>query len=335
MLDLESMEQGMNPDRTAEAPTRGRQGALRRSSMFLAPLAAAALAWSTPASACSVCNCGDPLVAVADGHGRGGDFRLGLDTEYLTQESGSEDEPGVTDVLDQYTVRLTGVYSPAESINLVVTLPFARKRMVMDHPDGLTMPMSDVSGFGDAEVAARWFVYNHAEVGARRRQALALTLGTSLPTGRTGARDESGALVDQHGQIGTGAFGPIAGVTWRLQQDPWSLTAALTGRLRTENAESYRFGNALLWTVQGQWSPRGWLALGLALEGRNVAQDTDAAGPVANTGGLVLAVTPSAYLNVGGGLWLTARAQLPVMARLVGEQTVGPTVLAGLAWQVD
>jgi hypothetical protein len=272
-------------------------------------------------------------VAVAEGPGRGGDLRLGLDAEYLTQEAGNEAVPGATDLLDQSTLRLTAVYSPWASLNLVAAVPFTRKRMTLRQPDGSTAPSSDLSGLGDAEVGVRWFLLERAEVAARRRQGLAVSLGLLLPTGEGAARDASGALVDQHGQLGSGAWGGSGALTYRLQVDPWSLTASVGGRLRGENAQGYHYGNALVWTVQGQWSPWDRLALGVALDGRSAAADRDPAGEAANTGGVVLAVTPSAYLGVGGGLWLTARAQLPVVSQLLGEQRVGPTVLVGLAWQ--
>jgi hypothetical protein len=276
------------------------------------------------------------LVAAAEAPGRGqGDLRVALDAEYLTQEAGTEGEPGSTDVLHQYALRLTGVYSPAPSLNVVVAVPFLRKKMTMDHPDGSTMPMSDLSGVGDVEVGARYFLFESVDFGARSRHGLALSLGTSIPTGENDAKDSTtGERIDEHGQLGTGAWSPYAGITYRLQQDPWSALASVTGRLRTENSNGYRYGNSLLWTVQGQWSPTQRVALGLALEGRSAAQDRLAGGYVPNTGGLVLAATPSVYLNVTRNLWLNARAQLPFATRLVGEQKIGPLVLFGMAYQV-
>jgi hypothetical protein len=314
----------------ALTPPRG--VAARAGRILAAGLALTALT-AAPAHACSVCGCGDPLVAVAEGPGRGGDLRLGLEGEVLSQRAAG-DLAGTREVLHQSTIRVTGVYSPAEPLNLVVAVPLVRKRLDLDL-GGTSEPTSDVSGLGDMEVGARWFVLQRTDLAARRRQGLALSVGTSIPTGRTGARDRSGAVVDQHGQLGTGGWGPTAGVSWRLQQDPWSLTASLAGRLHTANPERYRYGDALLWTAQGQWSPREWLAVGLGLEGREAWRDVDAGERVANTGGLVLAVTPSVFARLGGGLWLQLRAQLPVAARLVGDQAVGPTVVAGLAWQAE
>jgi hypothetical protein len=303
---------------------------------LLAALSAPVLFLSAgPARACSVCACGDPIVAAAEGHGEGaGDLRVAVDTEHLTQEAGAEGEPGHTDVLDQYTLRLTGVYSPIAPLNLVVAVPLVRKKMSMEQPDGPTVTESDETGLGDVEVGARWFVLESVNFGARRRQGIALSAGTAIPTGPNDAKDDAGERIDEHGQLGTGGWGPYAGISYRLQQDPWSALVAVSGRVRTENGDGYRYGEALLWTVQGQWSPVERVALGLGLDGRNVAHDRDDAGRVENTGGLVLALTPSAYVNVFRGLWLNARAQLPFLSRVSGRQTIGPTVAVGISYQV-
>lgn len=306
-----------------------RRGSAARILVALGAMVAAA--WSSPARACSVCTCGDPLTSTAEGHGRGeGDLRFAMDGEYLSQEGGEE-------ALDQYTVRLTGVYSPLSPLNLVVSVPLVRKNLTMEHPDGAME--TDLSGLGDVEVGARYFILEKVDFGARSRQGLAISLGTSIPTGRNDAT-EGGERIDEHGQLGTGAWGPYVGVSYRLQQDPWRALVSVTGRIRTRNSEDYRYGNALLWTVQGQWSPLQRLALGLALEGRQAGRDTGPdevdgiVGYVPDTGGLVLAATPSVYVNAYRGLWFSVRAQLPVYSRLAGDQTVGPNVVAGFAYQL-
>lgn len=296
-------------------------------------LALSGLAAARPARACSVCGCGDPLVAAAEGYGRGGDLRVAAEGEYLSQRAGTEGAPGMTDVLDQYTLRLTGVYSPVAPLNLVATVPLLRKKMAMDRNGGSLVPVSDVTTLGDVELAARYYVLDLVNVGARRRQGLAVSAGSSFPTGQNGATDGTGQRIDQHGQAGTGAFGPFAGLTYRLQLDPWSFLASASARVRTENSYGYRFGSALLWTVQGQWSPLSWLGVGLGLDGRNAGRDRQGGVPVENTGGLVLAATPAAYLEIHRGLWLDARVQIPFYTRLVGEQSVGPTFVAGLLYE--
>jgi len=38
--------------------------------------------------------------------------------------------------------------------------------------------------------------------------------------------------------------------------------------------------------------------------------------------------------NAASGFWLTARAQVPVVKQLRGQQDVAPTFNVGLQWQV-
>src|SRR5512138_331651 len=61
----------------------------------LAPAAAAlaALLLPAPSRACSVCACGDPLVAVGQVAGPAGQFGLELDGQWLSMTAGGE-EPG-------------------------------------------------------------------------------------------------------------------------------------------------------------------------------------------------------------------------------------------------
>lgn len=305
-----------------------------RSRIARAALAIALAAAADAALACSVCSRGDPIAPAADGHGQGGDLRVALDAEVLSQRSGTPGVSGMHDDLDQYTLKMTAAYSPVPSVNLVASVPFVRKRMTMEHGGGITFVASEETGVGDVEVGARWFFWESVNVGARMRQGLALSAGTSLPTGASDARPVPGLPNAQHEQLGTGAFGPYGGLAWRLQRDPWAVLLSVAGRVHGANAEGYRYGGALLWTVQGQWAPAAWLALGLGVDGHDGEGDRLHGGAVPNTGGLVLWASPSAYVNVYERLWLTARAQVPFEARLVGDQQVGTVVTLGVQYAV-
>lgn len=296
----------------------------------LLPLAAALLA-PLPARACSVCACGDPLAAIAETPGNRGSLRLTLEAEALTMTSGSESAPGMTDELTQWTLRPSVVWSPLTTLNLALTLPIANKRMV-ESGMGMEAPMSDLTGLGDVELGLRWFVFQSVDFGARLSQSGALMAGTSFPTGNNDAV-QGGVRVDEHGQLGTGGFGPYLGLFYRLGGDVWSGFATATGRYRTENSHGYRYGESLHWAAQGMWQPGSWFAASLSLEGRSAAADREDGAAVPNTGGLVLALTPAVNFNVFSGGWLFARAQLPVYTALLGEQTVGPVFTAGIRYE--
>lgn len=306
-------------------------------------LVAAALASAPPALACSICGCGDPLLAASDPAAITGGLRLELSTEYLRVDAGTDGRPGFTDQLTQWSYKLNAVYRPIEALSLSATVPFASKS-IRTVGGGTSISDSSLTGLGDVELAARYAVFTSVNFGARRVQEVALSLGSSLPTGGTDAHASDGSLVDPHGQLGTGGWGPFAGIHYRLEVGDWMAYASLSYRLRTEATYSdhsrYRFGNAVLWSTHGQYRPVQRLALDLGLDGRAAGADraVDADGTVTsqveNTGGTVLSLAPGVYWKTVGELWLFARGQVPVYQDLLGRQDVKPTFTAGLQYQV-
>ena len=291
--------------------------------MLLCAAAVAALVSSAPASACSVCGCGDPLLAASDPGALSGRMRLGLETEYLNVKSGSP-----ADKLDQYTLRLNAVYSPLARLSVIAQLPFTRKDL--NNADGSG---SNLSGLGDVEVGARYTVVDLPDFAKQGRQTFAVSAGTSLPTGARSATFP-GHEVDEHGQLGTGSWGPYAGLHYRFERKQWTGFASVTGRLRSTNSDQYHYGNALLWSVHGEYWLHPKLALDLGVDARHAAADTQAAVAMEDTGGTVLATSPAIYWNAAGPVWFTVRAQLPFYSHLFGVQSVGPTVVAGFQYQV-
>ncbi len=195
-----------------------------------------------------------------------------------------------------------------------------------------------LSGVGDVDVGARWalwrrvaFVPDAKRVAVTRAQALAIAAGTSLPTGENGA-GRDGVRLEEHAQIGTGAFGPYAGLLYQLQREPWSLSSTIIARFRTENRHGYRFGDALLAAADVQRDALPWLSVGVGVDVRWAAVDRQGGGAVESTGGVVTAATPSVSVGLAPGLSARVRAQLPLVQRLRGEQRADPAVLAGISW---
>jgi hypothetical protein len=305
------------------------------------------LARASPAAACSLCGCGDPLLASGDPAAITGQLRLQLDTEYVRVDAGTDGQPGFTDKLTQWSYRLNAVYRPIEALSLSVTVPLVAKA-IRTVGGGASVTSSDLTGIGDVEVAARHALWSAVSFGARRVQEVALSLGSSLPTGKKDASTTDPAtgdrlLVDPHGQVGTGGWGPFAGLHYRFEQGDWLAFASLSYRIRTEasyfDGTRYKFGDATLWSVHGQYRPLRRLALDLGLDGRRARADraTDAAGAVTpqvdNTGGTLLAAAPGVYFNPAGAVWLFLRAQVPVYRHLFGEQDVHSTVVTGVQFQ--
>jgi hypothetical protein len=299
---------------------------------LLLSAAALALAVPLPAGACSVCACGDPLLTSSDPAAIAGRLRLQVDTEYLRIDAGNEEDPALTDELTQRSYRFNVVYRPLEALSLSATLPVVSKT-IRAVGGGTSTRTSDATGVGDAELAARYALWRTVALGTGRMHELAVTAGTSTPTGAN-ELTSAGERIDEHGQPGTGAWGPFAGVHYRFEERRWLGFASLSGRVRSENGEEYRYGAAVLWSVHGQYFPVKRVALDLGLDGRHAAADEAAGETVAHTGGTVVSVAPGVYYNAVGGAWLFVRGQLPVYKAFRGDQDQLPSVVAGLQYQV-
>jgi hypothetical protein len=306
-------------------------------------LAAAALAALAPrARACSVCGCGDPLLTASDPAAITGQLRLQLDTEYLRVDAGTDGQPGYTDKLSQWSYRFNAVYRPIEDLSLTATVPLVSKA-IRTVGGGTEVTNSDLTGLGDVELGARYAFWRSVDFGIGRVQELAVSGGSALPTGRHEDRAADGSLLDPHGQLGTGGWGPFAGAHYRFEQADWLAFASLSYRIRTQGSyfdgSRYKFGDAVLWSVHGQYRPLRRVALDLGLDGRHaradraVDPDGTVVSAVENTGGTVVSVAPGVYLNAFGGLWLFVRGQVPVYKRLFGEQDVLPSVTTGFQLQ--
>jgi hypothetical protein len=297
----------------------------------------------SPARACSLCGCGDPLLAASDPAAITGRFRLQLDADLQRMDAGFEGQPGFTDQLTQWSYRLNAVYRPIEPIALSVTVPFLHKTL-RTVGGGADVLASDLSGVGDLEVAVRWAPWRSVNLGLGRVHELSLALGTSLPTGSTDGKGPDGALADPHGQLGTGSWGPFVGAGYRFEQGRWLAFANASYRWRSEgtspDGSRYQFGAALLWSVHGQYRPVRRVAVDLGVDGRTASADRATAPDgvvepgVENTGGTVLSLAPGVYLNATGPVWLFVRGQVPAYQHLLGVQTVHPSFTSGFQVEV-
>ena len=312
-------------------------------------LVVAALCASLPkAAACSICGCGDPLLASSDPAAITGILRLQLDTEYLRVDAGTDGQPGYTDQLTQWSYRLNAVYRPIGRLSFVATLPVLDKT-IHTVGNGTDVTDSHLTGLGDAELGARYAVWRSINLGWGRVQEFAFAGGIMMPTGASDARTTdattgSAIPVDPHGQLGTGGWGPFLGAHYRFEQVNWLGFADFSYRVRTNGSHfdgsQYKFGDAALWSVHGQYRPLTVLAVDLGVDGRYARADSasaagdGSASTVDNTGGMVLSAAPGVYFNAVGAFWVFARGQIPFYKNLLGEQDVKPSVALGLQYQV-
>jgi hypothetical protein len=196
-----------------------------------------------PARACSVCGCGDPLLTSSDPAAITGRLRLQVDTEYLRMDAGNEEDPSLTDELTQWSYRFNAVYRPTDLLSLTATVPVVSKQL-RAVGGGTSTTLSDATDLGDAELAARYALFRRVNLGTGRVQEVALSAGTSMPTGPNDLR--AGAeRIDEHGQPGRGAWAPFAGIHYRHEQGRWLAFASASGRVHSENSHAYTYGPAL------------------------------------------------------------------------------------------
>ena len=278
--------------------------------------------------ACSVCGSGDPLTQAGDSTPRAGALRLSLEAELL--DADARMDAMTTESMAQQTVRPVIVFSPHDALNLVLQVPFVRKDMTMSMMDAADRHVS--AGLGDLDLGARWFAWQKVSLGAERRQSLAFTFGSSLPTGGNEATDVGGMRLMEHSQLGSGAFGPYLGVFYAFAHADATITASATARAHTMNAHGYRYGAATMFGVAGQQQVTEWLALGLGLDGHWATNDTMAGMKFESSGGFLISATPQAAVAITRKLWLDVRAQVPFAHHLYGEQRVGPVFTAALQY---
>jgi hypothetical protein len=295
---------------------------------FLAGVLAFVCLWAGAAEACSVCGCGDPLFAVGDSKPMAGTWRFAFDYVYLTASARSDDNPAQTESLTQMIFLPVVVFSPTDALNLVLQVPLNWKNWTLSG-GGLPTETAQPFGLGDIEFGLRYFVWTHADLTKPNLQSFAISAGTSFPTGSDDT-EVDGQRIDQHAQLGTGAWGPYLGVLYTFSEARWNFTGTLTGRYRTTNSYGYQYGAAMLFSFTGRYRVWDAFSLSLGLDGRYAVQDTDSGVTQVNTGGFLLALTPGLMWNIVDGLWLQAQVQVPIATKLYGVQSIGPVVTVGL-----
>lgn len=314
-----------------------------------------------PSSACSVCGCGDPLASSGSAHPLAGSFRLDFESIYLTA-SALGDDPGTnqTESLVQVNLNTTLSYAPTDDISLIMMVPIVEKYWSLDEgPNNVDAPSSSPNesiadtgtpfGIGDINVGARYFFWQETDFKEKTHQALALSVGSYLPTGGTNIISGiTGLPIDTHAQLGTGAFGLYGGFLYNHVWDDFTLSANGNVVVHTEASTNdvnsavyeYTFGTSYTGGLSCQLTVTDTLALSLAVEGRYTDSDTepnpyDTYGPgvptwdTPNTGGTVIDFSPSVYWNVSGDSTLYGKVQIPAITGFNGQQTLGPTYVFG------
>lgn len=282
------------------------------------------------AHGCSICQSGDPLAPAGTAKLDSGEVELALQYEFLTARSRSDYDPTFVEELTQMTLRPVIAFSPWGWLSTVVQIPVVYKNF-SEVTEGYSPTRVKPSGIGDVDVGIRLFLFNRKDFDRDSWHRLGLSFGSSLPTGANQIQ-ANGFRIDDHAQLGIGALAPYAGALYAYSHNPWNFFGSISGKFPLTNGYGYQYGAALLWSISGEYRLVERFSFGLGLDGRYAARDTHGGRRLEDTGGLVLAAAPTAKVNVYDELWLIGRAQLPIITHLFGEQSVGPTVTAGVQY---
>jgi len=110
--------------------------------------------------------------------------------------------------------------------------------------DGSSANRTRPTGLGDIDLGVRVFLLSHKDFDRNSWHRFGVSLGSSLPTGRNDAQ-RNGLRLDEHAQLGTGAFIPYAGLIYSFSRDPWNFFATVHAKTPLENGYAYRYGSAV------------------------------------------------------------------------------------------
>ncbi len=282
-------------------------------------------------NACSVCGCGDPLQPAGTVHNMAGSFHLTFEALYLTASAQSDDNPAQSESLTQKTLNTIFAYSPVNDLTLVAVAPYTEKDWALSAAtDGSEEGASATPiGLGDLNVGLRYFLLIDMDMKNRGSQNIAVSAGTFVPTGDYNAVDSNGDRLDDHAQLGTGEWGPYAGLLYTWINNGFTLSANFNTLFHTVNNYQYHYGTALTWGAQAQFHLDDPFALSLGVEGRYAEQDNAAGETQTNTGGTVIDLTPGLWWSPADQFGFYGKVQIPIVANLYGTQTVGATALFG------
>lgn len=306
---------------------------LRHRTSALAAVAAVAsliLMSTMPASACSMCRCGDPTFnALGTDVYKDGAFRVALDWERFAKEQGilpGEEEAASlkhtsselgheSQVENRFTTALS--YTFHERVVAVARVPFTSRELT--DPEG----RATQDGLSDPELYALVRLWSSEfSPGMGRRAWISVLGGVKTDWGQNDVA-RGGERLDEHLQPGTGStdwFGGLSGVY--LVDSNSSFFGSTQYRKTGTNSAGYKYGNIAMANAgyEHKLGKRcdGALELNFRDAGRDVLDGSGALDP--NTGGSLLYLSPKLIVDLSKGLVGRLAVQIPVVDGLNGEQ---------------
>jgi hypothetical protein len=283
------------------------------------------------AQACSSCGCTLSSDWDSQGFATESGFRIDLRHDFIDQSqlrSGTDavDRDSITlpqsreiedDTINRYTT-LGLDYSPNADWGINLQLPYVN-RSHTTYPEGeTTLSSSHSSSIGDVRVLARY-------QGLTAQHDTGIQFGLKLPTGshdvRFASGSEAGELLDRGLQPGSGTTDLLLGAYrfGTLDQDfDWfgqgQLQVALDSRDEYRTGASINLNAGLRYMAHPRVTPQ------LQLNLRAQRRDSGAQADAANSGGMLLDLSPGVSVELSRGLHAYGFVQVPLYQRVNGFQ---------------
>ncbi len=261
------------------------------------------------ASACGTCGVGDPtLTIVGFEQPKSQRVRTSATVRHRNDRIG---EAQIDELrLAEQRMELAGAYSPSDRWTLSLMMPLVHRLV-----SAVNLAEADIWAPGDLEFRARAVIWRDRKFAPRH--LVSLIGGLEFPTSSI-ERDAEGVPLPLEFQAGTGSWDPIAGASYTMFSDPWSLYVSSSFRQ----------------TALGQFQPWRFLAFQLGVEFR-----IDQPGYIAgvrdpNTGGHITYGTFGLVGLPHDKVLLHFTAAVPMIQRLDGSHVEGLALTAGLVYEI-
>jgi hypothetical protein len=281
---------------------------------------------SGPALSCATCLCGDPTIT-AMGTEKPFAGRLRVGTDYLTRGE-TVGEAGIDEhEIDEERVTLSLSYAPSADWILAANLPMVEKEVRR-----FDLSRETGTGVGDADLFARWYVRDAAEIPARHLWGL--QLGVRVPT--SSEQESGGVPISFDAQPGAGTTIPNVGVWYGYFRTPaFIYLSAAYQHAIDEGYQGYEAGDVLLATAHAQRALGSHkLAATFSLDGRVKERDHYDGVRDEDSGGVLVMATPGIAWMPLEDLVVNLSYQIPAIENLYGRQEEDPVFRLGVTYDL-
>ncbi|MBW2508131.1 MAG: hypothetical protein JRE81_05845 [Deltaproteobacteria bacterium] len=277
------------------------------------------------ASACGTCSVGDPtLTVIGFEQPKAHRVRTSAALRHRNDSIGETNLDQLT--LSEQRMELAGAYSPTDRLSFSLMMPLVH-RLITE----VNLAEANVWAPGDLDFRVRGVVWRDRKFAPRH--LVSLITGLEFPTS-TIEYGEDGLPLPLEFQAGTGSWDPIAGSSYTMFMDPWSLYVSSIAIFPTTGIADTRASTSFRQTVLGQYQPWSFLAFQLGVEFR-----IDGPGYISgiqdpNTGGHITYGTLGIVGLPHEKVMLHVTAALPMVQRLDGTHREGFSFTAGLVYEI-